>query len=78
MAAAAIHGQMPRNLPQSALRLLAAPFRALGRLAGFLAEGDRLRRELERLSRLSDRELAARGLSRDGEIRRILGTSAFI
>ena len=32
---------------------------------------------LERLNRVSDAELAARGLTRDGEIRRIMGVSGF-
>lgn len=59
-------------------RLAAAPFLAVGRLLVHLAETSPRIREIERLNSLSDEDLARRGLTRDGEIRRILGVSALI
>lgn len=58
------------------LATILAPFRALGRALVALAEASPRMRELERLNNLSDRDLAARGLTREGEIRRILGIAA--
>lgn len=57
---------------------LAAPFAAVGRFLVTIAESVPQARELERLSGLSDGQLAARGLTREGEIRRILGASAVL
>lgn len=74
MASTAIHGQMSRNLPQSALGLIAAPFRAVWRFLIHLAECSHMGQQVERLNSLSDEELAARGLTREGEIRRIFNT----
>lgn len=62
----------------SFLALLAAPFVGLGKLLVLIAEASPKVRELERLSELSDAQLARRGLTRDGEIRRILGVAALI
>lgn len=56
---------------------LLAPFRALGRFMIACAEANPRMRALSRLSDLSDAELAAKGLTRDSEIRRILGPVAF-
>lgn len=58
--------------------LLTAPFRAIWGFLVLLAEASPKMHALERLSRISDEELARRGLTRDGEIRRILGASASI
>ncbi|WP_207099518.1 hypothetical protein [Paracoccus shandongensis] len=62
----------------SVLGMVAAPFIAIGKLLVLIAEASPKVREIERLNRLSDAELARRGLTRDGEIRRILGVSAAI
>ncbi|MDM7458072.1 MAG: hypothetical protein P3W94_001695 [Paracoccus sp. (in: a-proteobacteria)] len=58
--------------------VLLAPFRAFARVMVALAEASPQMRALSRLSEMSDEELAARGLTRDGEIRRILGGAAAI
>ena len=60
------------------LGLLASPFVAIGRFLVMIAEANPKVRELERLNLRSDAELAARGLTRDGEIRRIMGVSAIL
>lgn len=60
------------------LSILLAPFAAVGRFLVQLAESGPRMQALERLNRISDAELAARGLTREGEIRRILGISAAI
>ncbi|MBO9457245.1 DUF1127 domain-containing protein [Paracoccus sp. R12_1] len=57
---------------------LAAPFIATGRFLVHLAESGPRMRALEHLHRISDEELAAHGLTREGEIRRILGINAAI
>ncbi|MCT4332648.1 hypothetical protein MU516_07175 [Paracoccus sp. YLB-12] len=57
---------------------LAAPFVATGRFLVQLAESGPRMRALERLHRTSDEDLKAHGLTREGEIRRILGISAAI
>ncbi|MEH6786467.1 MAG: DUF1127 domain-containing protein [Paracoccus sp. (in: a-proteobacteria)] len=66
-----------RKTPAAILSALAAPFAAFGRLMVQLAEANPRMQALERLNRVSDAELAARGLTRDGEIRRIMGISGF-
>lgn len=58
--------------------VLLAPFRAIGRAMIMLAEASPQMRALHRLSEVSDEELAAKGLTRDGEVRRILGGAAAI
>lgn len=57
---------------------LLAPFRAIGRFMIMLAEASPQMRALSRLSEISDEELAAKGLTRDGEVRRILGGASAI
>lgn len=52
---------------------LAAPFRALGRLLIFLAVAGPRMAAIERLNGESDAALAARGTTREAEVRRILG-----
>ncbi|MCZ0963521.1 hypothetical protein [Paracoccus benzoatiresistens] len=56
--------------------VLWAPLRAVGRFVVLLAEAHSQARALHRLSQRSDHELSAKGLTRDGEIRRIMGASA--
>ncbi|MBU2956596.1 DUF1127 domain-containing protein [Paracoccus sp. 1_MG-2023] len=56
--------------------MLLAPFRALGRAMVALAEASPQMRALDRLSRFSDEELAERGMTRESEVRRILGGAA--
>lgn len=63
----------PRGLSWGSL---AAPFAAVGKFLVLIAKAVPQARELERLTQLSDAQLAARGLTRDGEIRRIMGVSA--
>lgn len=58
--------------------LLIAPFRAVWGFLILLAEASPKMQELERLRHISDAELEERGLTRDGEIRRIIGSSASI
>lgn len=57
---------------------LLAPFRAVGRFMIMLAESSSQVRALTRLSEMSDDELSAKGLSRNAEIRRIIGASAVV
>lgn len=57
---------------------LLAPFRAVGRFMIMLAESGPQMRALNRLSGMSDSELSAKGLSRNAEIRRIIGASAAV
>jgi hypothetical protein len=60
------------------LSILAAPFAAVGRFLVQLAEVSPKMRALEELNRKSDAELEARGLTRDAEMRRILGAAAYV
>lgn len=57
------------------LSAVLAPFAAAGRFLVHLAETSPRMRAIDHLSRMSDDELAARGLTRDGELRRIMGLS---
>ena len=66
---------MPRGLSWG---ILIAPFAAVGRFLVLLAEANPKMRELDRLSLKSDEQLAARGLTREGEIRRIMGVAGFL
>lgn len=67
-----------RRAPFSILGALAAPFKVIGRLLIILAEANPRMRQLEQLNRFSDEELASKGLTRDGEIRRIMGVNSYI
>lgn len=72
---------IPANPDKPRLRLgavLAAPFVAVGNFLIAIAEAGPQIRAIERLNRMSDEELAARGLTRDGEIRRIFGVNGAI
>lgn len=67
-----------RSRLSSALHLLATPFISFGRFLVLLAESNPKLRQLERLSRVSDEQLASKGKTREGEIRRIMGASAYL
>lgn len=58
--------------------LILAPFVAIGRILVSMAEASPKVREIERLNAQSDADLARRGVTRDSEIRRILGIYATI
>ncbi|RJE83204.1 hypothetical protein [Paracoccus onubensis] len=60
----------------SILGTLAIPFVAFGRFMVLLAESNSKMRAMTRLNELSDSALAARGLTRDAEMRRIMGIDA--
>ena len=60
------------------MTFITAPFRALGAFLVVLAEAGPRLEAIRRLSRLSDDELAARGTSRQDEVRRIIGASAHL
>lgn len=53
--------------------LLLAPFRALGHMLIVMAESGPQAKAINRLNRMSDAELAVKGLTREGEVRRIMG-----
>ncbi|SIS85265.1 hypothetical protein [Paracoccus saliphilus] len=67
-----------RRAQFSILSALAAPFTAFGRFLIMVAEANPKMRQLEQLNRVSDEDLAAKGLTRDGEIRRIMGVNSYI
>ena len=54
-------------------RALTLPFRAIWTLLVLMADANPRMKALNRLSRTSDAELAARGVTRDSEMRRIMG-----
>lgn len=51
-----------------------APFRAVGAFLVRLAEKGPRMQAVHRLNETTDEELAARGLTREGEVRRIFGS----
>ncbi|MBM3604643.1 MAG: DUF1127 domain-containing protein [Alphaproteobacteria bacterium] len=57
---------------------LLSPLRAIGRFMVMMAEASPQMRALNRLSQLSDEDLAVRGLTREGEVRRILGGASVL
>lgn len=73
MATIATAGHKTAAFPTSALL---APFRAFGRFMVKLAEASPQMRALNHLSSTSDEELTAKGVTRESEIRRILGGSS--
>lgn len=68
MRTTAIHDVAPLG---SLLSALAAPFRAMGQFLISLAEAGPRMDEVRRLNAMTDADLAARGLTREGEVRRI-------
>ncbi|WP_410216665.1 hypothetical protein [Paracoccus sp. (in: a-proteobacteria)] len=66
-----------KSIGFSAAALL-APFRAVGRFMIMLAEASPQMRALSRLNDLSDEDLSAKGLTREGEVRRILGGASVL
>lgn len=66
------------GLQSTILGALAAPFVAIGRFMVLLAEANPKMRELNRLSQFTDEELVSKGLTREAEIRRIMGVNAYL
>lgn len=64
------------GLKSSIVGALIAPFAAIGRFMVFLAEMNPKLRQLNRLGQTSDEALAARGVTRESEMRRIMGVEA--
>lgn len=64
------------NTAPSLGKILASPFVAIFRFLVLLAEASPTMRQLNQLSQTSDEDLAKRGLSREDEIRRIIGVNA--
>ncbi|MDB6179437.1 hypothetical protein PAF17_18295 [Paracoccus sp. Z330] len=60
------------------LSVLAAPFAAIGRFLVVLAEAQPRMRALQKLNEMTDAELADQGLTREGEVRRIMGVSGVV
>ena len=58
--------------------MIAAPFHAVLSFLTLLAQANSRIEAVERLNRLSDEELAARGTTREEQIRRIFGVRAAI
>ncbi|MCB2117119.1 MAG: hypothetical protein KDE00_12690 [Rhodobacteraceae bacterium] len=56
--------------------LVLRPFRALGAALVRMGEASRLMEEINRLNAETDADLAYRGVTREGEVRRILGSRA--
>ncbi|SET62530.1 DUF1127 domain-containing protein [Paracoccus homiensis] len=64
------------NTAPSLGKILAAPFVATFRFLVLLAEASPTMRQLNQLSQTSDEELAKRGVSREDEVRRIMGVNS--
>lgn len=65
-------------LPEGVASALLSPLRAVGRFLVRAGERSAVMREVERLGRTSDAELARRGLRREDEIRRIFAGHLYI
>lgn len=74
MAQTAVFNAAPRSLANMAL----APFRAVGNFLVTLADASPRMQQITKLNALTDADLAAKGLTRDGEIRRIFGAHFYI
>ena len=59
--------------PFDLLRAITAPFRAVGTFLVMLAEAGPRMEAINRLNGMTDEELAAKGLTRADEVRRIFG-----
>ncbi len=57
---------------------LATPFRAIGRFLVRIAESSDLMRQVEKLNRTSDEELAARGVTRSDMVREIFSSRYYL
>lgn len=57
------------------LEMVLAPFHAVGRGLIWMAENNSKMDAVQRLSKLSDEDLAARGLNRADEVRRIFASA---
>ena len=56
------------------LEVLTAPFRAIGRGLVWMAENNSRMQAVDRLSKVTDAQLAARGTTRADEVRRIFAS----
>lgn len=59
----------------SAIKLLAAPFQAIGNALIYLAESNYRVKQLEDLAALTDEQLAARGLKREEIVLKVFGVT---
>ena len=57
---------------------LAAPFKAFGRILVKIGEANSRFEQVQRLQRMSDEDLAARGLTRDGIVRHVFRDRMYI
>ena len=64
-----------RKSPGRSSAILVAPLRAVSRFIIMLAQANAQMRALNQLSQRSDPALSAKGLTREGEIRRIMDVS---
>jgi uncharacterized protein YjiS (DUF1127 family) len=64
-----------RTSPGHLSAILVAPLRLVSRFIIMLAEANAQMRALNQLNQQSDHALSAKGLTREGEIRRIMGVS---
>jgi hypothetical protein len=64
--------------PRSLGARLAAPFVAFGRILMKIAEANSRFEQVQRLQSLSDEDLAARGLTRDGIVRHVFRDRMYI
>lgn len=67
-----------RSVPAAIFHALAAPFVAIGHFLVMISEAQPRMRELEKLGKLTDEQLAEKGLTREGELRRIMGASLYV
>jgi uncharacterized protein YjiS (DUF1127 family) len=67
-----------RKSPGRSPAILLAPLRAVSRFIIMLAEANAQMRALNQLHQLSDHTLSAKGLTREGEMRRIMGVYAIL
>lgn len=74
MAQTAVFTDAPRSLSG----IFLAPFRVIGNLMVAAAETGPIMKEVNKLNALTDADLAAKGLTREGEIRRIFGARYYI
>lgn len=65
-------------LPAGLAAILLAPLRSVGRFLVRAGERTAVMREVERLGRTSDADLARRGLTRESEIRRIFAGHFYV
>ncbi|MCV2867497.1 DUF1127 domain-containing protein [Defluviimonas sp. WL0002] len=64
-------GLAATHRPSNLLRTIAAPFRAIGLFLVAMAEAGPRMEAIRRVNAMTDEQLAAKGLTREGEVRRI-------